>query len=158
VWFRNSEGSVFFAKQSQCRGNTNELGEPLDFVSRGAHLQAQYVLPHFLPPPVERMEFELLARFDWVDANSPYTESDPLFGGGQGTPGYIAPANYTDSDNPPTRWRLTFGLNFFPSGQEQIRLGINYQLNRESENVVTADGTFAGINNDIFWIQLTAGI
>ena len=157
VWFRNSAGSAFFAEQSQCRGNFDETGAPLDFVSRGAHVQVQYVLDREIFP-VEDMAIEVMARFDWVDANSPYSDGDPLFGGGSTTPGYIAPANFTDSDNPPTRWRLTFGINWFPTGQQQLRLGINYQLNREAETVITSEGFVNDISNDIFWIQLTAGL
>lgn len=157
VWFRNSAGSAFFASEEQCLGNFDDTGAPLDFVSRGAHVQVQYVLHHELFP-VDGMDLELLARFDWVDANSPYDDDDPLFGGGADTPGYIAPANFTDSDNPPTRYRLTFGINWFPTGDQQLRLGVNYQHNREAETVVTADGFIEAVNNDIFWIQLTAGL
>jgi hypothetical protein len=157
VWFRNSAGSAFFASEEDCRGNFDDTGAPLDFVSRGAHLQVQYVLhPEIFPVP--GMDLEVLARIDWVDANSPYDDDDPLFGGGPQSPGYIPPANYTDSDNPPTRWRLTFGLNWFPTGDQTLRLGINYQHNRESEDVRVAEGRLVGISNDIFWIQLTAGI
>jgi hypothetical protein len=166
VWFRNSSGTRsgpgfhadhLFATYGACRGNYDDMGQPLDFVSRGAHLQVQYVLHHDLFP-IEGMNLEVLARVDFVDANSPYDSSDPLFGGGTNTPGYIQPANFTDSDNPPTRYRLTFGLNFFPTGQQSIRLGINYQHNREAETVRTAEGLVEAIANDIFWIQITAGI
>jgi len=157
VWFRNSAGSAFFAEQSDCLGNFDDMGRPLDFVSRGAHLQVQYVLDRQLFP-IEGMDLELMARVDFVDANSPYDSSDPLFGGDSTTPGYIAPASFTDSDNPPTRWRLTFGLNWFPTGEQELRLGINYQHNRETETVFTAEGFIEAISNDIFWIQLTAGL
>lgn len=157
VWFRNSAGSAFFAEQSQCRGNFDDTGAPLDFVSRGAHVQVQYVLDRAIFP-VEGMDLEIMARLDWVDANSPYSDSDPLFGGGDTTAGYIPPANFTDSDNPPTRWRATFGINWFPTGQQQLRVGINYQLNREAETVITPEGFIQAISNDIFWIQLTAGL
>ncbi|MBX3270409.1 MAG: hypothetical protein KF729_09125 [Sandaracinaceae bacterium] len=157
VWFRNSVGGAFFAEPSACRGNFDPTGAPLDFVSRGAHLQVQYVLDRAIFP-IDGMDLEVLARIDWVDANSPYDDGNPIFGGGSDTPGYIAPANFTDSDNPPTRWRLTFGVNWFLTGDQQLRLGINYQHNREDELVVTSDGFVRDINNDIFWIQLTAGL
>ena len=108
--------------------------------------------------PLDMMDLELLTRFDWVDANSPFDNSNPLFGGGSSSPDYIAPPNYTDSDNPPSRWRLTFGLNFFPTGQQTLKLGLNYQLNREIENVVTGMGTFRGVSNDILWVQATIAL
>ena len=147
-------------------GSTTPTNDPtlvtpqtFDTVSRGAHLQLQYVLPRVLTDlPFSLMDLELLFRADWVDANSPYTQSDPLFGGGPGSPGYVAPPSYTDALNPPTRWRLTFGLNFYPTGETHIRLGINYQLNREAENVVITGTTYQGISNDVFWLQLTAGL
>jgi len=157
VWFRNSAGSAFFASAEQCLGNFDDTGQPLDFVSRGAHVQVQYVLDRAIFP-VDGMDLELLARFDWVDANSPYDDDNPLFGGGPDTAGYIPPANFTDSDNPPTRYRLTFGINWFPTGNQQLRLGVNYQHNREDETVITAEGFIEAISNDIFWIQLTAGL
>lgn len=165
VWFRNSAGTDaggfhgdnLFASRSACQGNLDSMGRPLDFVARGAHVQVQYVL-HREIFPIDGMNLEVLARFDWVDANSPYDDGNPLFGGGPQSAGYIQPANFIDSDNPPTRYRLTFGLNYFPTGQQTIRLGINYQHNREAETVRTAEGLVQAVSNDIFWIQLTAGI
>ena len=169
VWTRNSGGGAALLSDSpgcagQPSGMTNPDGTPiaLDFVGRGAHLQAQYVLPPLFQDafgaPFDAMTFELLARIDWVDANSPYIGSDPLFGGGPGSPGYNSPSNYTNSDDPPTRWRLTFGLNYYPTGEPRFRLGINYQLNREAEDVVTGSGRFSGVSNDIFWLQATVGL
>jgi len=163
VWFRNSATDGSFLSDSQrCRGETGPMpGTTLDFVSRGAHVQAQWVLPRFwqdLGSPFDLMDLELLARFDWVDGNSPFDNGNPLFGGGTTTPGYIAPPNYTDSDNPPSRWRLTFGLNYFPTGQQTIKLGLNYQLNREMEDVVTGMGVFRAVSNDIVWVQATVAL
>jgi hypothetical protein len=167
VWFRNSQapstaGGSFsfdnlFANADACPGQAGGDGQPLDFVSRGAHLQVQYVLHRDLFP-VDGMNLELLARIDWADGNSPYDPSNPLFGGGEGSPGYVEPVNFTDSDNPPTRWRLTFGINWFPSGQQSLRLGINYQHQREAESVRLSSGFVEAISNDIFWTQITAGI
>ena len=108
--------------------------------------------------PIDGMNLELLARADYVDPASPFAAGQPLFGGGRMTAGYVAPANYTDSDNPPSRYRVTLGLNFFPTGVQTLRLGVNYQLNREVEEVVTPEGVIRAIDNDILWIQLTAGI
>ena len=163
VWFRNgrSDGS-FLSDSPRCQGQPGLTpGTSLDFVSRGAHLQAQWVLPRFwsvLGSPLDQMDLELLTRFDWVDANSPFDNANPIFGGGEASADYIAPPNYTDSDNPPSRWRLTFGLNFFPTGQQTLKLGLNYQLNREIENVVTGMGTFRGVSNDIVWVQATVAL
>ncbi len=177
VWLRNGaagtrnaagtgyHGAFFLADSAQCQGSTDGTMQPdgtpntVDFVSRGAHLQVQYVLPRVLTDlPFSLMDLEILFRADWVDANSPYASNDPLFGGGPGSPGYLPPPNYSDADNPPSRWRLTFGLNWYPSGQSQIRLGVNYQLNRESEDVQVSGMTFRGVSNDIFWLQATVGL
>jgi hypothetical protein len=167
VWLRNGRGGeALLSDSDDCRGQPITLpdGTPgtIEFVSRGAHLQLQYAIPPVFEgifgPPFDAMTLELLARVDWADAFSPYVSSDPLFGGGADTLGYTPPSNYTDSDNPPTRWRLTFGLNYYPTGQNQIRLGVNYQLNREAENVVTGTNTFTGVSNDVFWLQLTVGL
>ncbi len=169
VWMGNSGGGEpLLSDSTDCRGQptgmTNPDGTPiaLRFVSRGAHLQAQYALPRLFDgifsAPFDAMTFELLARFDWVDPNSPWDGDNPLFGGGPGSEGYNAPSNYTDSDNAPSRWRLTFGINYYPTGEPRFRLGINYQLNREDEEVVTGTGRFVGVSNDILWIQITAGL
>jgi len=170
IQIQGQHDAFFLANSNQCAGTSNGSTTPtndptlvtpqtFDTVSRGAHLQLQYVLPRVLTDlPFSLMDLELLFRADWVDANSPYTQSDPLFGGGPGSPGYVAPPSYTDALNPPTRWRLTFGLNFYPTGETHIRLGINYQLNREAENVVITGTTYQGISNDVFWLQLTAGL
>jgi|GEM_PF-2539815 len=169
VWIGNSGGGqALLSDSTDCRGQptgmTNPDGTPiaLRFVSRGAHLQAQYALPRLFDgifsAPFDGMTVELLARLDWVDPNSPWDDSDPLFGGGPDSEGYNAPSNFTDSDNAPTRWRLTFGINYYPTGEPRLRLGINYQLNREEEEVVTGTGRYAGVSNDILWIQITAGL
>lgn len=157
--------AFFLADSNGCQGNTDGTTQPdgtpntIDFVSRGANIQIQYVLPRILTDePFSLMDLELLFRADWVDGNSPYASGDPLFGGGPGSPGYAQPVDYTNPDNPPTRWRLTFGLNYYPTGQSQIRLGINYQLNREAEDVVSGGRTFRAVSNDIFWVQMTVGL
>ncbi|MGF1464930.1 MAG: hypothetical protein ACFCGT_02250 [Sandaracinaceae bacterium] len=175
VWYRNSpgtfEGGAFLATSGRCPGNPSPNPPPddpnarLDFVSRGGHVQVQYVLPR--PAfPLDGMNLELLVRADYVDPASPHVNrrkfggafGGPLFGGGRNTPGYVAPANYTDSDNPPSRYRFTFGINYFPTGVQSLRFGINYQLNLEAETVVTPEGTIRAIRNDILWLQLTAGL
>jgi hypothetical protein len=159
--------AFFLADSTGCQGTVRDPADWLpdgtpttvDFVSRGAHIQLQYVLPRFLQDlPFSLMDLELLARFDWVDANSPYDGGNPLFGGGPGSPGYLPVGAYNDADNPPTRYRLTFGLNFYPTGQMQYRLGINYQHHLFGEDVVNSMGTYHAITNDIFWFQMTAAI
>ncbi|MBX7196963.1 MAG: hypothetical protein K1X94_33240 [Sandaracinaceae bacterium] len=163
VWFRNSASDgTFLSDSPRCRGEPGPVpGTSIDFVSRGAHVQAQWVLPRFwgaLGTPLDLMDLEVLARFDWVDGNSPYDNGNPLFGGGVGSPGYVPPPSYIDSDNPPSRWRLTFGLNYFPTGQQTLKLSFNYQLNREIEDVVTGMATFRGVSNDIAWVQATIAL
>lgn len=166
VWLRRgARDGTFLADTPGCNGlpgTGGVTGMTYEFVSRGAHLQLQYVLPRLLQGAglgiFDAMEFELLFRADYVDINSPFDPNDPVFGGGPGGRDYVPPPNYTDSDNAPSRWRLTFGVNYYPTGQNQIRLGINYQLNREFEDVMATVGTVAGISNDVFWIQITAGL
>lgn len=121
--------------------------------------QAQYVLPHFVPE--QKHSFELLARFDQVNPQSPcnsVTGKCKFLGGGPDTPGYLVPASYDDADNAPTRYRITAGLNWFPDDRQTLRLSLNYQLNREAEDVQNANGTFTGIKNDVIWFQATAGL
>jgi hypothetical protein len=155
VWLRRGarDGTFLGNTDPGCRGTPGTggvTGMTYEFVSRGAHLQLQYVLPQLLTGAglgiFDAMELELLFR------------NDPVFGGGPGGRDYAAPPNYTDSDNAPSRWRMTFGINYYPTGQNQLRLGINYQLNREYEDVVSVVGTVPAISNDIFWIQITAGL
>ena len=157
VWFRNSPGDAFFAPRESCRGNLDAAGNPLDFVSRGAHLQVQYVL-HPALFPVTGMALEVLGRIDLADPNSPHDPSNGLFGGDSNSPGYLAPTQINDSDNPPTRWRLTVGANWYPTSEQHIRLGFNYQHTVETEDMRVPDGIVHQVQNDTLWLQLTAGI
>lgn len=162
VWMRNSagDGTASFTS-ARCTGTPSPIpGVTADFVSRAAHAQVQWAMPRFwsdLGAPFDGMDLEILARFDWVDGNSPYTGN---FGdaGGSGSPGYITPTDYSNPDNPPTRWRLTFGLNYFPTGQQTLKLGLNYQLNREAEDVDTGMGVVRQVANDVLWIQATVAL
>lgn len=162
VWFRNSagDGTAVFTSE-RCVGTPGPImGERADFVSRGAHAQLQWALPRFwreLGAPADGMDIELLARFDWVDGNSPY-DGTFLGAGGPDHPGYVVPTDYTNADNPPTRWRLTFGLNYFPTGQQTIKLAVNYQLNREAETVDTGMGIVQQVANDVLWLQATVAL
>ena len=124
-------------------------------VAVGASATVQYVLPRLLFP-VRNMALEVLVRWDYVSPSQPYDSS--FLGGRTGSTGYIAPPNYGDSDNPPTRWRLTFGLNWFPTASQRLRLSLNYQMNRFTENVVIAGQEYVGIKADIFWAQLTLAL
>jgi hypothetical protein len=162
VWLRNSggEGTPLFTSE-RCNGTPGPTpGVSADFVSRAAHVQAQWAIPRVwadLGAPLDRMDLELLARFDWVDGNSPY-DGNFLGAGGPSSPGYIVPTDYANPDNPPTRWRLTFGLNYFPTGQQTLKLGINYQLNREAEDVDTGMGIVRQVANDVLWLQATVAL
>jgi len=127
-------------------------GEP--HAAWGASFQAQYVLPPMLFP-VRDQALEVLARFDFVAPQNPADGS--FLGGGTETPTYTPPTDYINSDNPPSRWRLTFGLNWFPTREQILRVSVNYQLNRETENAIIAGDPFVGIANDILWLQGTVG-
>ncbi|UJR82438.1 hypothetical protein [Sandaracinus amylolyticus] len=171
VWFRNgradSDGLGFLAgggDNAQCQGavripdpsNPSEQ-LPLDFVSRGAHLQIHYTIPEIDVDILRDMDLELLARVDWVDPFAIYSDSDPLFGTGPEAATF-QPSDYVDSDNGYDRWRLTFGLNYFPTGHQTLRIGLNYFLQYELERVVASTGTYRGIKNDVLWLQLTAAL
>lgn len=157
TWFRNSRATEGQFGYDFC-GLTEleEMGDspPPLFHSTGAHFQAQYVLPDMLLP--KKHELEVLARFDYVNPNSP--ADGTLLGGGPSTPGYVPPAGFLDSDNAPTRYRLTFGLNWFPTGEQSLRVQFNYQINREMETHFSGDEEIGGVRNELWWLQITAGI
>jgi hypothetical protein len=95
-----------------------------------------------------------------VSPNSPCDKETGrcgVFGGGETTPGYVAPPNYGDSDNGPTRGRLTVGINYYPTSEPLMKVQTNYQHKRELEDVVLPEGVSRGIKDDVFWLQVTAG-
>lgn len=160
VWFKNGAAAGLgdtLAYDTACGGSGSS---PLpDHIATGGSAQVQYVLPSLLTG--EHQSFELLTRFDQVNPQSPcnaVTGKCSFFGGDVNTPGYVGPTAYGDSDNPPSRYRLTFGVNYFPSNEQNLRFSLNYMMNRETEDVQNANGTFAGIKNDVIWFQATAGI
>jgi len=163
VWFKNGAASglgetLGYGADTAC-GRGPAAGGPPDHIASGMSAQAQYVLPKFVPE--QKHSFELLARFDQVNPQSPcnaVTGKCKFLGGGPSTPGYLIPASYEDADNPPTRYRITAGLNWFPDDRQTLRLSLNYQINREAEDVQNANGTFTGIKNDVIWFQATAGL
>ena len=159
VWIKNGPSSALgdtLGYGKSCVGSTAASGDPITFVSRGLHAQVQYVVPESILP-LGGHALEGLLRFDWVDPVSPFSEGNPLFGGGAKSAEYIPPANFTDSDNAPTQWRMTFGVNWFPTHAQSLRVSLNYQLRREAEDAQTTEGYIVGIKNDILWLQLTAG-
>lgn len=165
LWIHGSAASDdlgrFLGYDESCTGvlrdpTMPELGA-LDTVSRGARVQMQYFLPRPLFP-VAGQELELRARFDWVDPESPFVAGDPFFGGGPGSPGYVPPDDFAALDQGPTRFRLTFGVSWYPTASQDIRLQLDYQLKREVEDVQAADGVASEIDDDVVWLQLTAGI
>ena len=160
IFFRNSESmrlGDFLGYDDFCTGSVGPDGvTELDFISRGAHAQVGYILPKVLFP-IPRQKLELLARLDWVDPQTPY-DRDRFLRGDQSSSAYVAPPRLLDSDNAPTQWRMTFGLNWFPTGEQQLRLSINYQHNREAEDIVTSEGRVVGVKNDRLWLQITAGL
>jgi len=161
VWFRSGPSlgvGNALGYDKHCSGSYLDAGGmPTDFVSRGAHFQAQYVLPHAVFP-VDGQSIEVMARYDIADPVSPFDPRHGLTGGGSTSPNYIVPGRINDSDNAPTQWRLTFGLNYFPNNRQTLRVGLNYQLNREAETIMTAAGPLVGVRNDAVWIQITAGL
>ncbi|MBK8173429.1 MAG: hypothetical protein IPK60_24270 [Sandaracinaceae bacterium] len=127
----------------------------VDSVGWGVNAQVQYVLPPVLFPFHEQ-SLEVLTRFDAVSPNGPADGS--FFGGGVGSPGYTSPNSYVSPDNAPSTWRITFGLNWYPTSQQILHLTLNYQINRETEHAVVAGTEYVGIRNDILWLQLIAGM
>ena len=157
VRFRNggvhdSGVGKLFGYQGSCRDGVG--GGAAESVAWGVNAQVQYMLPQaFFPFPEQSLE--LLTRFDAVAPNNPSNGS--FLGGGVGTSGYTAPTAYADPDNAPSTWRLTFGVNWFPTSSQIIHLSLNYQLNRETEHVTISSREVIAIKNDILWLQLTAG-
>ena len=129
-----------------------------DHLAWGAHVQAQYVLPDLLFP-IDGQSLEVLVRWDIA---APHEPVDGFLGGDESSSGYVAPASYlTDAEDPPNQWRLTFGLNWYPTSETLLRLGLNYQHRRETEDVLPFGPTglrVTDLSNDILWLQLTAGI
>jgi hypothetical protein len=143
-----------YASETGCP-RQEDRAEPLEpHIAWGVSGQVQYILPDLIFP-VPEQALEVLFRFDWADPSSP---RGGFLGGGEGDPGYFPPDSYDNADNPPTTWRLTFGLNWFPTREQQLRLSFNYQLKREEEVVVISGMRAVGVTNDILWLQLTAGI
>lgn len=160
VWFKNGESAGLgdFLAYDQACGPGGAVARP-DHIATGGSVQVQYVLPELVLPGEHSLE--VLARFDQVNPQSPCnanTGKCKFFGGDEKTPGYLGPSSYGDADNPPSRYRLTFGVNYFPNSKQNLRLSLNYQMNRETEDVTNSDGTFVGIKNDVVWFQATAGL
>ena len=158
VWFKDSPSSGLgdaLGYGDFCTGSPGLTPQ----VATGGSAQVGYVLPPLITG--EHQSVEVLARFDQVNPQSPCnvnTGHCAFFGGGSTTPGYVPPPSYGDTDNPPSRYRITAGLNFFPNNKQQLRLSLNYMLNRETENVVKSGVAYAGVKNDIIWFQMTAGL
>ncbi|MBX3250946.1 MAG: hypothetical protein KF901_27465 [Myxococcales bacterium] len=162
VWFKNGRAVNGRMGYDDCAPETdrNDPSRTLPFykfVSLGAHFQVGYVLPHALFP-IPNQALELQARFDWTNPNSPFDRGRPILGGGTDHPDYAPPSALNDSDNPASRYRLTFGLSYYPTGKQTLRLQINYAHVRELEDVVTPDGALQGVKNDMLWLQITAGL
>ena len=108
--------------------------------------------------PVRNQAIELLARFDWVNPIAPFDSSSRILGGDETHPQYVAPSLLNDGDNAPTRYRVTLGVSWYPTGQQTLRLQLNYQINRELEDIVTSEGSIVGVRNEVLWLQITAGL
>jgi hypothetical protein len=170
VWLMNGpaeDGLGFLAggaASRQCQGSLSipdpaapSMTRRLSFVSRGAHAQVQYAIPELDVDLLRDMDLELMFRFDWVNPLTIASGSDPLFGAGPEDADF-RPADYQTSDDGYDRMRLTFGLNYFPTGAQTLRVGLNYFHQIETERVVASSGTYAGIKNDVFWLQMTAAL
>jgi hypothetical protein len=163
VRFRNGPASddvwtsLMGYDQEEACGGESAMFLP-DHLAWGAHVQAQYVLPQLLFP-VDGQSLELLARWDIAQPHEP---NDGFLGGDDTSPGYVAPTSYAaDAEQPPNQWRLTFGLNWYPTDETRLRLGLSYQHRRETEDVLPLGPTgprIGDLSNDILWLQLTAGI
>jgi hypothetical protein len=159
VWFKEGPSSGlgnFLGYKNDCKAQPG-VGPQ---IASGGSAQLQYVLPEFISGPDR--SFEVAVRWDQVNPRSPCNEDTgacSFFGGDASTPGYQVPTGYTGTDgNPPSRYRVTFGINFYPNNRQNLRLSLDYFLNRETENVVSSNGTFVGIKNDAIWFQMTAGL
>lgn len=113
-----------------------------EHVALAAHAQAQYVLPPLLFP-FEGQALEVLVRAAVVEPSDP---PDGVFGG---------PA---DNLGPPNQWRLTAGLNWYPTREPIFRLSVSYELRVETETVVVLEERRDDIDDDVLWVQATAGL
>ena len=164
LWLKNSPGretgfGAALGYDDQCRSLM--LGPSLEtekvFVSRAAHLQVQYVLPELLFP-IRNQALEMLARADWFDPNSPYNSDNPILGSGSSAPSYRPPAGFFEFANRPTQLRLTFGLNWFPTGTQSLRVQLNYQHVIELEDVMVGTESVGTVLNDVLWLQVGVGL
>jgi hypothetical protein len=158
VWFKNGAAGGLGDTLGYGDACAGVAGAP-DHIASGGSAQVQYVLPQAWLGVQHALE--LLVRYDSVSPNAPCditTGECDFLGGDEATAGYVPPPDFVDADNAPTRHRITFGINYFPTTEQHLRLSLNYQHKRESEDVSRAEGSIVGIHDDIFWIQVTAGL
>ena len=120
VWFKNGASSGLGNTLGYDGACTGVEGAG-DHIASGGGAQVQYVLPQAWLG--YQHSLELLARYDTVSPQAPCnTETGDcgVLGGDNTTPGYVAPPEYLDSDNAPTRHRITFGLNYFPTSRQPV--------------------------------------
>lgn len=153
VWFRNGAtngaGRALGYTTKKCNG-TDPSTENDENIAMGASAQLQYALPQEWTNWggwFANQTFELVSRFDYVSPNEPVGDNQRQ-----------VPNAFLNTDNPPTRYRLTFGANWFPTSVQGLRVSVNYQLNRETEDVVITEGKIVGLKNDVFWLQLTGSL
>lgn len=157
IWFKTSPSSGLgdaLGYGSTCVGTPGLAPQ----IATGGSAQVGYVLPELFTGKDQSVE--VLARFDQVNPQSPCNRTTgkcSFFGGGPATDGYVEPDSLL-GDNPPSHYRITSGLNFFPNNTQQLRLSVNYQIDRETEHITKSGNTFAGVKNDVIWFQMTAGL
>jgi hypothetical protein len=156
VWVKNSGATgdalaTALNYNYQCTGG----GTPA-FLANGGHVQVQYLIP--VAAIVTGGGVELLGRFDAVNPfNAPSSfigSNDPTNGG------YAYPTTYDSAtDVLPSRWRFTFGVNWYPLNMTQIHVSLNYQFIHETEPFIpNPEVGQVLLNTNVFWAQLTAGI
>lgn len=177
VWFRNGAARGGFAEALGYDGSPTypacgteyRTDPPPTHIASGWSAQVQYALPTSVTSEDDTVE--LLVRADQVNPQSPCSDPSkypagspersqagcPIFGGDDSTTGYLVPAAFDDSDNPPSRLRFTFGVNWFPTSEQRMRVSFNYMMNRETETVQRTEGEVNAIKNDVLWLQATMG-
>lgn len=157
VWLKNGPAANGQLGYGRCDGMIGPDGTALRTVTAGAHAQLAYVLPELLFP-VRNQAVELVTRFDWVSPRAPFDGGRKILGGDTDHPQYTAPSAFDDALDAPTRWRVTLGATWYPTGHPELRVQLNYQINRELEDVVTMAGTTRDVRNEVVWLQITAGL
>jgi hypothetical protein len=157
VWLKNSGGggpgdgfASEFGYAHHCPGG----GTPA-YLSSGGHVQVQYLTPWLAIEQGGGLEF--LGRWDQV---SPYNAPTSFIGTSDPAQGGFPIPSQGDAqlDDLPSRWRLTFGVNWYPLHRYAFHLSANFQFEQNTTPVQLPEQQLAYLQNGVLWIQGTVGL